>query len=192
MNVPGLLLEKIAQLEPPTVIAVSGFGGAGKSSFAAALGSKISAPVVGLDAFIIDRSLARYTHWEIVDFVRLEREVLRPFVEGKSLRYRQFDWGKNRVDKSRELPAAKTIIVEGVGLFRPSLRRYFSLMVWVDCPLHEAIRRGKQRDQDAHDGSWDGVWKENDEQCFDEYRPKEIAHLVIDNSPPETGRTDAL
>ncbi len=192
MEVPAPLLERISRLEPPAVIAVSGFGGAGKSSFAAALAVRIGAPVVGLDAFILSNTVARFARWEIVDFDRLEREVLRPFAAGEPVCYGRFDWEKNRVGDRGELPVSGTLIVEGVGLFRPGLLEYFSLLVWVSCPLHEAIRRGKQRDREEYhhpqDEWWDGVWRENDEQCFHAYRPEEIAHFVVDNSAVAASR----
>ena len=195
MDVPEPLLGKISQLEPPAVIAVSGFGGAGKSSFASALGSRISAPVVGLDAFILDNTLTRYTHWNFMDFGRLEREVLLPFTEKRPVCYGRFDWAKNLVGESHELPVSEAMIVEGVGLFRPGLRKYFSILIWVDCPLHEAIRRGKQRDREEYhhpqDEAWDGIWKENDQQCFAAYRPKEVAHFVVNNAGAEFDEPDA-
>ena len=185
VNVPEQLVESIAELQPPTIIAVSGFGGSGKSSFATALGRRINAPIIGVDAFIIDRTMSQYTRWGFIDFDRLEQEVLRPFVEGKSITYGQFDWAINAIGQRLEVPPASQLIVEGVGLFRPGLLRYFSLLVWVDCPLEEAIRRGKQRDRveynNPQDHVWDGIWRENDVECFNEYCPKEIAHFVINN-----------
>ena len=186
MDIPEELTATIAGLPPPAVIAVSGFGGAGKSGFARVLGQRTGVPVVGIDSFIIDRTLSRYTRWEIMDFDRLEREVLRPFNEGKPVRYGHFDWRQNAVGEERELPATGQLIVEGVGLFRPGLRRYFSLLVWVDCPAHEATARGKKRDREEYnspqDEAWEGIWKENDEECYREYRPEEIADFIIDNS----------
>jgi hypothetical protein len=81
------LSPRVAFLQSPAIIAVSGFGGAGKSSIASALGSKIGAPVLGIDSFIKDRTIMSYAYWEIMDFKRLEGEVLRPFLEGKPVRY---------------------------------------------------------------------------------------------------------
>jgi len=120
-----------------------------------------------------------------MDFPRLEREVLAPFHEGQSVRYGHFNWLKNMIGETRDLPATKRLIVEGVGLFRPTLLKYFSLMIWVDCPLEESIRRGKKRDreeyQNPQDEAWDGIWKRNDEECFQQFKPKQTAHFIVDN-----------
>ena len=185
MNIPEQLIQRIALLQSPAIIAVSGFGGAGKSSVASMLGGKIGAPVVGVDSFFKDRTISNYAHWEIVDFQRLEREVLQPFIERKSVRYGHFDWGKNAIGESRDVPVTDRLIIEGVGLFRPALLDYFSLMIWVDCPMPEAIQRGKKRDREEcnnpQDEAWDGVWKRNDEECFHKFNPKNTAHFIIDN-----------
>ena len=187
---PKELVDEIARHQPPTSIAVSGFRGAVKSGFAAALGHRIVAPVVGIDAFIIDRTMSVYTRWELIDFDRLAQEVLHPFMQGKAVEYGHFNWATNKVGSERKLPRTPRMIVEGVGLFRPSLLKYFSLLVWVDCPLDEAIRRGKKRDREEyntpHDDTWDGIWRENDVECFNEYRPKEIAHFIISNHDPSS------
>ncbi len=57
------LIEKLVALKTPAIIAVSGFGGAGKSTFATSLGSSINAPVICVDQFGIDRTIEDYTHW---------------------------------------------------------------------------------------------------------------------------------
>ena len=185
MNIPEQLIQRIALLPSPAIIGVSGFGGAGKSSVAAMLGGKIGATVVGVDSFFKDRTISNYAYWEIVDFQRLEREVLQPFLERKSVRYGHFDWGKNTIGESREVPVTNRLIVEGVGLFRPVLLGYFSLTIWVDCPMPEAIQRGKKRDREEYnnpqDEAWDGIWKRNDEECLAKFNPKNTAHFLFDN-----------
>ncbi|TSC61399.1 MAG: hypothetical protein Athens041674_789 [Parcubacteria group bacterium Athens0416_74] len=86
----------------------------------------------------------------------------------------------------REVPSTNTLIIEGVGLFRPELMKYFAYTIWVDCPLEEAVARGKKRDKDEHhnpqDELWDGIWKKNDIEYFDTYKPNEIADVIISNT----------
>ncbi|MBI4088941.1 hypothetical protein HY415_02490 [Candidatus Kaiserbacteria bacterium] len=44
-----LLIEKLLTLKKPANIAISGFDGAGKSTFANLLGSAINAPIICVD-----------------------------------------------------------------------------------------------------------------------------------------------
>ncbi len=151
------------------------------------LGVAISAPVIGVDAFMKDRTMTAYSLWECFDYGRLEREVLLPFSQSENpLHYGVWDWYPNTVTKTVEVPHAECIITEGVGLFRPELLHYFAYAIWIDCPLDEATERGKERDREVHknpqDKEWDGIWKQNDAEYFEKFKPKEIADVVIDNA----------
>ena len=163
MIIPHELPQHIKALPLPLVIAISGFGGSGKSTFANLLAALMNIPVIGLDSFIIDPVATNYSNWECMDFRRLESEILIPFFNGdRVLEYGHFDWISNSVVKTKRIEHTGQIIVEGVGLFRPELTDYFSVMIWIDCPIDEAIRRGKKRDQEVYknpqDECWNGVW----------------------------------
>ena len=178
------LVEEIEALKSPICIGISGFGGAGKTTFSTELAAVLECPVVGVDSFIKDRTLTEYTNWNLMDFKRLEVEVLQPFIQGeKEIVYGHFDWGANKVTETVVLPKLERLIVEGVGLFRPELLNYFAYCIWIDCPLEVALARGKRRDREVYnypqDELWDGLWKENDQTYFETCKPKETAHRII-------------
>lgn len=180
------LIEKLVALKNPAIIAVSGFGGAGKSTVANKLAATLLAPVVCVDQFGIDRTIEDYTHWKGMDFERLEKEILIPFYKGENpVSYGHWDHGVNDIVKNVEVPHSGILIIEGVGLFRPELLKYFSYKIWIDCPQDIANARGKKRDREVHknpqDEKWDGPWKRNDEEYFNTYKPKDVADFIISN-----------
>lgn len=187
MQIPDEILSRIRATEKPLIIGVSGFGGAGKSSFAKALGEAVGAPFVGVDSFQKDGAFdTEYSLWEIMDFPRLEKEVLQPFASGeKIIRYGHFNVPSRSVTETRELKNTELLIIEGVGLFRPELSKYFGLKIWVDCPMDAAIARGKKRDREEYgnptDEQWEGIWKKNDEEYLEQYKPKDAADFVFQN-----------
>lgn len=186
MEISQEIVEKIKNLPKPAIVAISGFGGAGKSTTAEMLGKMLDASVVGVDSFATDRLDINHSLWGSVDFKRLEQEVFIPFVEGQNLiTYGHYDWNVNGIGKTMSVNHNGLLIVEGIGLFRPELLKYFSYKIWIDTPMDEAIRRGKKRDREVHknpqDEKWDGVWKRNDTEYFETYKPKEQADVVIDN-----------
>lgn len=176
------LLNNIQNLSKPAIVGISGFGGAGKSTLANDLAKTVGGYVVGVDAFFKNTTDENYSLWEIIDFDRLEQEVLVPFQEGRDISYSAFDWENNTLGQKQEMPTTDLLIVEGVGLFRPNLMQYFDFSIWIDCPLDVAIARGKKRDKEEygqdHDQLWDGLWQRNDQDYQREYRPKETATTI--------------
>ena len=187
MQIDKEIVEKIKSLPNPAIIAISGFGGSGKSTLANQFAEILHAPVVCVDQFGIDRTIESYTHWKGMDFERLEKEILVPFYSGETpVRYGHWDHAANAIVKAVDVQHSGLLIIEGVGLFRPELAKYLTYKIWVDVPQEVANARGKKRDREVHknpqDAKWDGPWKRNDEEYFNEYKPKEMADLVINNS----------
>jgi uridine kinase len=187
VKLPHEVITAITALPLPKIIGVSGFGGAGKSSFARLLAAAIEAPVVGVDSLLKAGTFnTQYRLWEIVDFDRLEREVLYPFLnKEKLIRYGQSNIQSGAVSNTTEVANKGQLIVEGVGLFRPKLAEYWDYKIWIDCPLETAILRGKKRDREEYhqpsDEYWDGIWRDNDIQYLETFKPKEKADLIIAN-----------
>ena len=155
-------LSTIQKLPRPAIVAISGFGGSGKSTIAHKIAAELQAPVIGVDSFWQSTTCTTYQYWEVVDFDRLVREILQPFSAGSAeLRYGEFDWEKNEVSSQKTIPATDFLIIEGIGVFRPDLMQYFSYTIWIECPLEIAIARGKKRDRDEYgvpqDELWDGI-----------------------------------
>src|SRR3989344_2069027 len=183
MEVSKKIFEKIKSLPTPSIVAVSGFGGSGKSTYSNLLGAALGAPVVSVDSFAKDRLDSGQHRWESMDFKRLESEVLVPFIEGQNpIRHGHYDWAVNGIIKAMDVSHSGQIIVEGVGLFRLGLLKYFSYKIWMGVPLEEVTTRGKKRDREIynnpHDEKWDGIWKQNDLEYFETYQPQEQADLI--------------
>ena len=186
MIIPDTLIDRISLLPVPYIVVVSGFGGAGKSTFASALGRVIDAPVIGVDSFITDRTRNDYGCWDLMDLARLKTEVLVPFLERKPVRYGHYEWETNAIVEVRDLPSTRGVIVEGIGLLQPVLLGCFSLSIWLKCPIEKAIARGMERDREEYrspqDEAWQGIWKRNDEEFYAAFEPMKAAHVIIDNA----------
>ncbi len=170
------------------VVALCGFGGAGKSTAANALSASLGdAAVVHLDDFIVDRLSARSTDWDGFDWNRLVQEVLQPVAGGAdAIEYGAYDWEANGIREKKKVILPKYLIVEGVGLIRDELKNFFTVTVWIDVPLEVANERGKRRDVEEygatkHASLWDTVWTPNDKDYFAKYRPDETADYLLEN-----------
>jgi uridine kinase len=163
-------------------------GGSGKSTLAAAVALLGSAVVVHGDDFYrpMDaderagltpaQGYDRYFDWE-----RLRDEVLTPLTTGRDAAYRCYDWSTQAVatDATRTVERNGIVLVEGVYTARPELADHYDLVVYVETPPDESMRRLRARGDDHGPIDWEARWRLAEEHYLTTTRPRERADLVI-------------
>jgi uridine kinase len=124
----------------------------------------------------------------------LEEELLAPFLAGNELvRTRVFDYRTDEaVDAEFEaVPPSATLVIDGVFLLRPELRRWWNLGIYVHVPEEIALARAIARDSDMYGGPDETEVKYRSRYLPGQalYRmeahPQDAALIVIDNSDPD-------
>ena len=99
------------------LVAVDGYGGAGKSTFATRLAAALGgAAVVHTDDFATGEPGVEW--WP-----RLEREVIVPLSAGEAARYRRWDWEAKRLAGWHTVEPMPAVVIEGVSSARRAAGR---------------------------------------------------------------------
>ena len=181
-------ISRTAATQSRYVVAISGFGGSGKSTVSGRLSRRLNASIIHVDDFIAaDKNGARenFPH----DWQKLEDLTLAHLKTENEIVARIYDWQSNRqvLEKTR---VGKYVIIEGSAgaLIRDDFRAYFDLTVWIDVPADIAHARGKRRDRVEqgvdHDHLWDEVWSPLENAWFDEHRPDLKVDVLLSNDGP--------
>jgi len=148
------------------LVAVDGFAGSGKTTFAGRLGAALGAQVVHTDD-LLEGWADPASFWP-----RLEAWVLAPLRAGRSGRYRRYDWLHERfAERWHDVPVAPALVIEGVTSARRAIRPELTLSVWVDAPKGLRLSRGIARDGERLRPQWE-AWQAAEE-----------AHVAVDRTP---------
>src|SRR5579863_3054482 len=142
----------------PLIIAISGFGGSGKTTLAAKLKEALgNAQIVSIDSFST-HEWHRSADWDNFDRERFTREVLEPTrANNFPLSFVHEPWPGNP-EETITIPTAGYLIVEGCSIFHPDLLEYYDLKIWINCPLETATKRAMWRDRYVHMNEMDYYW----------------------------------
>lgn len=167
----------LARSRPPTLgtgrlICVDGPSGAGKTTFAAALGRlDLSSRVVHLDAL--------YDGWDGLPRVGEQlASLLEPLVAGRAGTYRRYDWHAGRYAETVTVEPAPLLVLEGVGAWSPAYAHLVTALVWLDAAPDVRLARAVGRDGAAVEPQL-RRWAEAEAIHFAACGTRERADLVV-------------
>lgn len=186
----GATLDEIASAikqddkqHKPVLIAIEGFGGSGKTTFANKLRDSLgSTYIVSIDAFIVKEKIYEQS-WDKGGFdrKRLEDQVLLPASKHEPIQYQELLWESNTLSQPQIVPEVDYLIVEGISSYHPDIAHYYDYKIWVDTPMEIAKGRGHARDGSNENAAYWDLWVENDLGYQQHYHPERQADFSINN-----------
>lgn len=158
------------------VVAIDGLGGAGKSTLAQLVASKVDAQVIHTDDF---------ASWDdpLGWWPRLLDAVLVPLSQDLIGRFQRYDWDVRALADWCEVHPGGIVLVEGVSSSREEFRPYLSASIWVDSPRDVRLRRGLQRDGEEAQAQWE-EWMVREDEWVVAQSPRSKADLLLNGDEP--------
>jgi uridine kinase len=181
------IADKIKQYSPskyPVLVAIEGFGGSGKTTFADKLKNELgSAFVVNIDDFIVKERITEIS-WDkgAFDRKRLEQQVLLPITTEQRASYQKLIWDTETLSEPIAIPDVRYLIVEGISSYHPDIAHYYDFKIWINTPIEIAKERGHARDGSNENAKhWD-LWAKNDLRYQEKYHSEREADFIFDNT----------
>jgi uridine kinase len=189
------------------IVAVDGFDGSGKTTFARGLAAVFEEEDVAtfhasIDGFHLPRS-ARYVHGradpegfyrDSFDYATFRRVLIDPFLDAAQtsattgFQLAAFDVARDAPVESRWVtgPEDAVLIVDGIFLNRPDLRGLWDWSVWLDVSFEVTFARMAERDGCDPDpeAPSNRRYRLGQQLYLDEADPVAAASAVVDNTDP--------
>jgi uridine kinase len=178
---------ELLRTRPPTLgegrlVCIDGPAGSGKTTLAQLVAS-------GVDG--LDQQESQLIHmddlvegWDGLSGVTAQLEgILRPLAAGQPGSYRRYDWLGGAFAETVTVQPCPLLVLEGVGSGAARFDDVRTVLVWVEAPHDERLRRGIERDGDAFVPHWE-QWAANEADLFACERTRERADLRLDGTTP--------
>ena len=160
-----LLLARPPRCGRTRVIAIDGPAGSGKTTMAEALRVELADQGLSTAVMHMDDMYAGWTGLDEELAPRVEQQVLAPLAAGRPARWQRYDWHAGRFDRWETFEPPDVLVMEGCGSGALPHAAYTSLLVWVEAPYDERVRRGLTRDGEQVEPLWMG-WMEHEQAYF--------------------------
>lgn len=181
---PADQVLELARSRPPTLgagrlICIDGPAGSGKTSLAAAISTRSSAPVVHVDDL--------YNGWTGLPTVAEHLgTLLRPLAAGRPGSYRRYDWDAGSYAETVTVDPTPLLVVEGVGAGDRAHADLCTVLVVVTAPDDVRLARGMARDGEELRAPW-VTWMAAERVHLASEATLARADLVIETAGPSLG-----
>lgn len=185
----GILFDKIDELvkrEKPSIIAIDGMCGSGKSHTADLLISRYECNVFRMDDYFLpldmrtDKRLSEpggNVHYE-----RFKEEILDPLKDNKTVIYRPYICGLWKYDEPRTVEFKHLSIIEGSYSMHPYLRETYDLKIFIEVNDEEQLNRISNRKEKNNLQYFIEKWIPMENRYFRELKIKDLSDIVLDTT----------
>ncbi|PVG82999.1 4-amino-4-deoxy-L-arabinose transferase [Nocardioides gansuensis] len=162
---------------PPTLgtgrlVCVDGPAGSGKTTLAAAVAA------LAPDAVVVHTDELLEGWPGLPGLAATIEALLVPLAEGRTGRWRRWDWHASAWAETHEVAPGGLLVVEGVGSWAPAYSALVGCLAWVEADPDVRLDRGLERDGEQMRGHW-LQWRQDEDELHARLRTREHADVVL-------------
>lgn len=185
MNELNTIINRINSINKDVIcVALDGYCGSGKTTFANKLQAELNCNLVHIDDFYLPFSERKENWKEILagnmNFTRLKNEVLTNLNEA-SLSYGIFNPRKQQIVSYSEMTKKRVFILEGAYSHHPDIRKFFDYFIFFKCEDEKQNERLMAREGDHYE-AFKSVWIKRERDYFAGYSIIDKADIIIDTT----------
>ena len=166
------------------LITVDGPCATGKTTLAKELARLLHAAVIHTDDFVIPHAQKTEERLSVpggnCDIERLAAEVVGPWKAGQAVRYRRYDFRRDRMCEPEELPPCAALIIEGSYSNLPPVRDAADLRIFLQASREVREARLRKRETLESLEMFHKKWIPLEDAYFEAYSLPDPGCLVID------------
>jgi len=185
MNELQKILYDIQAIDKDMIcIAIDGYCGSGKTTFAQKLQIETDGNLVHIDDFYLPFSQRKENWKEILagnmDFSRLKEEILDR-LDQSVIEYGIFNPHKQDIITKKTINKKKILILEGAYSHHEEIRKYFDYFIFFQCSDKKQRERLIQREGEHYE-AFRNIWIKRERDYFTGFSIKENANIIVDTT----------
>ena len=157
----------------PQIILIDGPAGSGKTTLSNKLSAELNCQVVHLDD--------HYNGWDEAlssDLTKVLLYIVESFLNGRASVVPTYNWHLAKFEGNKEISAAETLIIEGVGSGQRQIRPFATKLYWLETEPEIGLARVLKRDGAEYEERIK-AWQMREANHFQVERTREFADFII-------------
>ncbi len=180
----GMELDKALKncRKHPILLGIDGACATGKTTLGRKISQEKGGSLLHMDDFFLpfDQRGSRDEIGSNINKSLFLNQVLLPLSQGGTARFQAFDCAKGEYGEERVISPTSLVIIEGVYVFLPEFRDYFSLKVFLKANWVQRKQRLLERGSKM--AQFEAEWIPREEKYFSQCKVEDCCDLLLDTT----------
>jgi uridine kinase len=179
-------IKVLLQKDMPSIVAIDGMCGSGKSSLAALIAENLDCNVFHMDDYFLPLEMKTQDRLAQpggnVHYERFKEEILNPLLEHRTITYRPYLCGLWKYGEAITAEPKKLTVIEGTYCLHPTLRDAYDLKIFLSISEEMQLQRILQRNGEEKLQQFIHKWIPLETLYFDRLGIATLCDITLDTT----------